>query len=451
MLENLPVTSIEPYNPIQYLGAKTRIIDSILQAGDKLINNGHVLDLFSGSSVVAQLFYNNGYKVIANDSQNFCGTIAKTFLQTDFSPEDLKFDSEILLSALSEDHIFYRVYNNLIITENNLLGKRDTKNLLKFYKDIPLLWNKIEISDPQINKFLQVARNNYNLSAFQKVPLMSLLYSGTYFGLKQSIELDILRQRLELLGESGEISKWQYNLLLSCLISISSQIVNSAGKHFAQPVKFENIASNELFENRLYVNRRYDVESLLKQSFNKFIEYFEGKAFTSGNLVYSLAMEDLIKLKGNLPQIDLIYADPPYTAQQYSRFYHVPEILDQYRIPVLQQHRGKVTSGIYPDNKFKSRFCSTTQAPSAFSDLFTFVDNSKSNLILSYSESKSKETGNKRMISISEIMKLKSEILPNYSLETINLGLKYKQLNKSELVNIKKMDNEVLLIFKRNS
>mgnify|MGYP002724977462 CR=1 FL=1 len=60
------------YRPIQYLGSKIRVVDTIVKECQKLYTpDNYVLDLFSGSSIVAQSLYNNGMNVIANDAMSF--------------------------------------------------------------------------------------------------------------------------------------------------------------------------------------------------------------------------------------------------------------------------------------------------------------------------------------------------------------------------------------------
>ena len=53
------------YRPIQYLGSKTRVVDTIVSECKKLYTPGeYVVDLFSGSSIVSQSLYKNGMHVI---------------------------------------------------------------------------------------------------------------------------------------------------------------------------------------------------------------------------------------------------------------------------------------------------------------------------------------------------------------------------------------------------
>lgn len=449
-MEELEIKQINSLaKPIQYLGAKNRVIDEILNESQKYIDSGYILDLFSGSSIVSQAFSNSGHKVISNDVQKFSGIISKTFLKVDFEPKFLDFSIDFLFKKSKNN--YFELYEDYIKKEESLLKKKDTVNLLNFYENFPLVWNgKLSNSNKINNIFLEMS-SNLNKPAFNIAPLFTTLYAGTYFGIKQSIQIDIYRSHLEELLIKNVINSWQYNLILTSLISVISQIVNSAGKHFAQPIKFENILKNNLLESRLYKNRLIDIENALIENITKNIEIIKNNVLPTENIVLSKSMESIIENIDDLPNIDLIYADPPYTAQQYSRFYHIPEILIDYLIPELQIHRANITTGLYPLDRYKSRFCSIVKAPDAFSDLFNLTKKTDSSLLLSYSKSLSEDNGNKRMISIQQLKALKKKIIPNYQMRIIELDLKYKQLNNQETINKKTESVEVLIIFSKEN
>ncbi|TVZ16400.1 DNA adenine methylase [Maribacter sp. MAR_2009_72] len=443
---------IKPINelakPIQYLGAKNRVIDSILNESENYIGEGYVLDLFSGSSIVSQAYSNIGKNVISNDVQKFSGIISKTFLKVDFEPSFLNFPLDILFK--NSDNKYFGIYADWIKKEDFFLKKRDTKSLLNLYKNFPLIWNRKNNKSEEVNNIFEKMITHLYEPAFNIAPLFTTIYAGTYFGIKQSIQIDNHRRRLEELLNNDNINSWQYNLVLTSLISTISQIVNSAGKHFAQPIKFENILKNDLLESRLYKNRLIDIDSVLSENIINNISLIKNNTSLTKNIVISKTMESVIENIDVLPKIDLIYADPPYTAQQYSRFYHIPEILIEYKIPELQIHRDKVTTGLYPSDKFKSRFCSMVKAPEAFSDLFKLTKNTESTLLLSYSKSLSEDNGNKRMITIDQLEKLKDEIIPNYQMQIVELDLKYKQLNNHDSINQKTDSIEVLIVFSKD-
>ena len=143
---------------------------------------------------------------------------------------------------------------------------------------------------------------------------------------------------------------------------------------------------------------------------------------------------------------DCIYADPPYTAQQYSRFYHILETLVLYDYPDLQLHpwnSSSFTQGLYRKDRHKSIFCSKAGAPVAFEALFSIASEVTDCLVLSYSSTTS-GSGNPRMIETEFISKLAKKYF-GHSLER-TLEHRYRKLNRDDR-NRKSGDPEKLYIF----
>lgn len=79
------------FRPIQYLGAKHRPLPIILSKTlEAALPNTFILDLFSGSSVVSQVFNLNGLNVVSNDAMKFSAVFARTLLNIGRSEDDLK-------------------------------------------------------------------------------------------------------------------------------------------------------------------------------------------------------------------------------------------------------------------------------------------------------------------------------------------------------------------------
>lgn len=69
------------YKPVQYLGAKTRALDTIVaECGRLYKKNSYVVDLFSGSSLVSQALFINNMSVLANDVMKFCSDMSACLL-----------------------------------------------------------------------------------------------------------------------------------------------------------------------------------------------------------------------------------------------------------------------------------------------------------------------------------------------------------------------------------
>ena len=78
------------------------------------------------------------------------------------------------------------------------------------------------------------------------------------------------------------------------------------------------------------------------------------------------------------PQLRAIYADPPYTKDQYSRYYHVHETLYLYDFP------SSIGRGRYRHNRFSSSFSSLQNVEQSFRSLFSETATAKVPIVLSY-------------------------------------------------------------------
>jgi len=442
------------YKPIQYLGAKHRPLPVIVKKTLELVKPGtHVLDMFSGSTIVSQIFNLEGLNVISNDALKFNSVFSKSLLNIGRGVSDLKIVDHVLeqLKNFTITEVFTKPFREIIEIEKELLAKKETSQLLELYFGLPQVSKVLFLNGHNTHEQTKYIVKHPGESAINSFPLIANYYAGTYYSVAQALKLDELRNGIEYLYNEKQISEWLYNLLLTSLLHVSSKIVYTAGKHFAQPIRKENILTTPVLHNRFYEDRLKDVWDEFSKSVIE-ISYIASQNINSNkNLAYSETMENITSSSFTLPEISVIYADPPYTAQQYSRFYHIPEVIFTYEYPKLQVVNGKETSGIYPDNKFKSRFCSKRESYGAFTDLFEFASKKKSSLIISYSSSSSVETGNLRMIELNQLIELGNKYLSKCEVEVINFDFNYRQLNTSKKIVHLKNDKEFLIVFKQPS
>ena len=434
------------YRPIQYLGSKTRVVDTIVSECKKLYTPGeYVVDLFSGSSIVSQSLYKNGMHVIANDVMSFSSDIASCMLnQERRETSESLIENFIKSLGVITNSKYSKSFVDFVDREQLLLLDLNLGGLKLLYDSLSQVGN-----NNASNNHIEYIKNHYGVSAINNIPLFANYYAGTYFGIKQSLDIDILRNKIEQEWQTNR-DLWEYKLLLTALYNTCSVIVHSAGKHFAQPIGIDDDDETKITSVRLFENRSYDVIEVFK---NCVISILQSTAsFVSEGRSYALN-EDICtsKFKNAIAerQVSVIYADPPYTAQQYSRFYHIPEVLHSYIYPKLQIFRGKHTQGIYPDDKYKSPFCSKTKAKHAFESIFALTSEHQSHLIVSYSESKKGKTGNERMVTMDDLYQLAEKYLPNYSTNLLTFDFDYRQLNNKEKIVEEKDDKEILLIFKK--
>jgi len=444
--ESLECSAKSAFRPIQYLGSKLRSADAISSEVDRLSSpNGLVVDLFTGSTVVAQTLSNRRQRVAAVDSLYFCTVLGRAFLGVGREKEKDGWDNRLFdFATRSLNSNLRAIWEDWITRERLCLENKDGAGLVEMSKFIPQAWQKtVPVTKDLQNHFDAVS--GFSCDQKAETGICSSYYAGSYFGIEQSVQIDELRSSIELAMEAGIVGDWAYNVALSSLISAMSDSVYSAGKHFAQPHLARDGKDLSFHEKRILQDRSIDI-------FTRFREKVASISTASSaneldNIVLHKSMEQIVETPEVLHQAKVFYADPPYTAQQYSRFYHIPEIIASNQTPDLQLAKGEVTRGIYPKNRFKSRFCSKRSAPAAFRDLVKLASSFEASLVISYSDSTSGITGNDRMISLEELMAICRD---RYQLvQYKRLGHSYRQFNQSPSRVDGQLDKEVLVICER--
>jgi adenine-specific DNA methylase len=252
-------------------------------------------------------------------------------------------------------------------------------------------------------------------------------YAGTYFGVRQALDIDRIRLAIARAAESGEIDQWTESVLLAGLLSAASECAFSAGKHYAQPHRIRSGKDLSFIYSRIVADRSKAVPELFAARVAQIVA--AATAAGPGHAAERLTFEELRDAPDLLGRVDVVYADPPYTAQQYSRFYHVPEVICRYEVPTLQTVHGRVTRGLYPVNRFKSRFCSRRLAGEALRDLCAFARHHKAALLLSYSASRSGSTGNQRSIELGDLRTILREAFGRDVEERELTAVTYRQFN----------------------
>jgi adenine-specific DNA-methyltransferase len=83
-------------------------------------------------------------------------------------------------------------------------------------------------------------------------------------------------------------------------------------------------------------------------------------------------------LQKNNDRPSIVYADPPYTADQYSRYYHIYETL------LLYDYPSSLGEGRYRPDRFRSDFSLKTEVSDSIDNLIKICSKLGSNLIMSY-------------------------------------------------------------------
>ena len=94
--------------------------------------------------------------------------------------------------------------------------------------------------------------------------------------------------------------------------------------------------------------------------------------------------EELIKQNNIINNVSFIYADPPYTDMQYSRYYHLLNVVSRYNYPLPTRNSGKYTKGLYTIDRYQSKLSNKSTCLETFNNLVSFANNYNKNLAISF-------------------------------------------------------------------
>ena len=379
---------------LNYPGSKKRLLDFIYNNTLKYIEkNKYILDIFTGTGCVAEMYKNNGFKVYANDVENYAYNISRTLLKKTHRI-NLK---KIKANYKKNKEEICLVYNSMLEDEDLFLSNKDL-SIINFNNNLPKIWKngfKIIINNIEI-KTINELNNNINNIPFC---LFTLYYSGIYFGLKQSIQIDSIRYAIEQEKEDDR------SVLFTCLYYAMKEASFSKDGHMAQPL------SQEKNIKKLFEVRSKDIYNLFINKLNDFIdkedETEEGEAFNS-------QFTDLLKNEKIINNVGFIYADPPYTDMQYSRYFHLLTTVTNYIYPNMTYKNGELTTGLYANNRYQSNISSRSKSLEELTELIEFA--SKNNITLCFSYAYpidiKKQATNRYTMNIQDLIDKMNEYFP---------------------------------------
>ena len=142
----------------------------------------------------------------------FCTGLAKTFLninRASFAESNLTIVLDYIKSYSTSSQW---LWNTLIEDEQDLLKQGDSLILSTFYEKVPTVWRSKATSEA-LKQFLQSVTPE--LLASKEGGLVPAYYAGTYFGVKQAIDIDRIRHCLFHMHQQGLITEWQNSVLLT--------------------------------------------------------------------------------------------------------------------------------------------------------------------------------------------------------------------------------------------
>lgn len=323
------------------MGSKREILSYIDKAVEELqVNSSCFCDLFSGTAVVSAAFLDR-YDVISNDIQQYSSVFANTYSSNIAENVDEGFCEIVARKAECLVNEFYNKFPQYQFDYSNIRDYEDLTDIEKRQQ--------------------RLIEENFDLG----FSLFAKNYSGTYWSYEQCVWIDSIRAVAEDYKDSDG-----YYAILSALIFAMSYTTQSTG-HFAQ---YREVTRQNVEDILLY--RKKDILSIFVKKLNELLLLLN----TTPNHSMTVTTLDYLDCLRIVPEESIIYADPPYSAVHYSRFYHVIETLVRYDHPHLE-YKGR-----YRDDRYQSPFDKRKEVINAFELLFKAVDERKSHLILSYSD-----------------------------------------------------------------
>lgn len=442
----VPVGTTDVLRPIQYLGNKQRSLSTILGVIESMVpETGAVADFFSGTSVVAQGIASLGRRTVAVDVSPACAVIARATLgviRNSSTTDAPRLAAHLRDEAATIEAQLRAAWEPFLAAEDHALAAGDGGRLLELGGRVPQVWRKLPSTEPLTD--LLAAWEYAASSQTEYRSLLAPVFAGTYFSVRQAVELDARRSAVASLAKKQLIDPWEEAALITALLAAASVAAFTPGKHFAQPHRIDATKDLTFHVGRALSDRAVSVPTVVDEWVEALLGL--GRSGLEGHTVLQKGVDDMTPDDLAANGISTVYADPPYTAQQYSRFYHVLDTLALGIPRQMQVVNGRVTAGLYPDGRYLSPYCSKRQARPAFTRLASLCRDAGSSLLLSYSTSSKESTGNARMISLPALLDVLASKYGRDAIEIIEFAHQYRQFNHRDVARTNRADPEVLVI-----
>lgn len=431
---------VEPWRPIHYLGSKLRAVSHLVERAIDLRRPGTaVCDLFSGSGTVANAFAQH-FPTVAGDIQEYSRVICSALL---FPPASASRRSAQLISSRGFQEELLSICDPLLDYEHmalSSLSKGDAEPIVRLQLAAPLELVEVGETDQKLARAFGEFRVRLHRSGLNTGSSTVVLrhFAGSYFSVRQAVDLCAL---LEASRASGDARDQQ----VAAALSTASELVNSVGKQFAQPLKLTDSSGRP--KPHLFEKIRRDKGLSATSQYDAWLDRYQQQAIgTRGHTVVRGDYEDTIR--SHCQDVSVIYADPPYGREHYSRYYHVLETMARGDDPPISsatsKQSAKWSTGAYRTDRHQSPFCIRSKAPSAFRSLFSHSKQVGASLILSYSPTAIGSKPRERVIDADDLISIAREYFNRVELEPMPV-VEHNKLNRSRL-NSDGNGSEILIV-----
>jgi adenine-specific DNA-methyltransferase len=429
------------FRPIHYLGSKLRVLSAVRQAVDRLDpTGGPVCDLFSGSATVSR-YLSQRRRVLAVDIQEYSRVLAEAVLNGSKDIRGPAVTSAVATSDMRSDLRW--AVDPLVAYEAAAAERAQTGEIGPLCELLQLgnLESLGSIDSTPASPLVDAARESLARVQGLGLPGPDTVcvrhFGGQYFSFAQAAQLDAIATH----------SRASENpVLLSATLSTASHLVNSIGKQFAQPIRptDKSGAPKHHVVKKVLAERGLDAGTV-------FLGYLrQYGSLPMNRRDHSAVRADYREALAEPKFIpSVVYADPPYTRDHYSRFYHSLETIalgDDPSITKSNLGGGELHSrGSYRAGRHQSPFCIKSQAPGAFSDLVGGVAELGVPLVLSYSGYDPSAGARPRVMALDSVVALAKQHFRDVSVERL-ASVEHMKLNTVSLNKAARGTTEVLVL-----
>ena len=259
----------------------------------------------------------------------------------------------------------------------------------KTFNELDVLLDSHSTLKHNFHTNLEILQDNY----------YSKHFGNAFFSFNDAKKIGFIRDELDNLLESKEITKQEFTILLASLLYSADRIANTVGHYDAYR---KNVRLQDRF---LFIL----IEPLVLQ--DKKIEiYKKDSNILAKDLLYSkdsISKHTTKKIVSNntspihiASSINIAFLDPPYNSRQYSRFYHLLETLTLNTKPKLYGIAKK------PEVNNMSEYCKVG-AKKALQDLLNSLKTYTRYIVMTYNNTyTSQSNSSQNKISLNEIQNL---------------------------------------------
>jgi adenine-specific DNA-methyltransferase len=418
------------------MGNKSRFLDVIQAAVEDVAAPGaRACDLFAGTGVVTRRLAQKR-PVLSCDIQAYSVTLTEALT----SPRRLTSTELARLQNAAQQwlsHAEPAVRELLEIEEHAIRDALvDPRPLAEVLETGSLAVT--EATGHQLQAAKEAARTRIN----PELATLTWYYGGVYFSYRQALHLDALRHAIrQIWGADRDPTA------VAAVLGVASDIVSTVGNHFAQPVQPRR-SDGTLKRNwvaSVTRSRRAEVTTCFDAWIAKYA------ALPRAPFRCEAVQADFRTTLSELDEVGVIYADPPYTRDHYSRFYHVLETIAVDDLPGITLAPGsdEPGRGLYRETRHQSPFCIRSQARSAFQELFSHAKRLDAPLVLSYSPRSAGTTARPetRLVSVEGLVDLAGEYFSDVRIFPVDAS-RHSRFNRVELSAPRDGAAEVLIVGK---